>query len=57
MKKIAFKSALSEKIRSNQVVVLDKLELDKIKTKTLVGILEKLEVLGTALLILNKKMM
>lgn len=55
MKKIAFKSALSEKIRSNQVVVLDKLELDKIKTKTLVGILEKLEVLGTALLILNKK--
>ncbi len=47
----ALKSALSLKLGEGKLVVLDKLSLDEIKTKALAGILDKLEVAKSSLIV------
>jgi len=46
LKRIALKSALSTKVAGEKVVVLDKLQMEEIKTKSMLGVLESLSVLG-----------
>ncbi|MEA2030638.1 MAG: 50S ribosomal protein L4 [candidate division Zixibacteria bacterium] len=44
MRKLAMKSIFSAKARKNRIKVLDQIEIDEIKTKTVVGMLTKLDV-------------
>lgn len=53
MKDGAMRSALSEKIRSGEFVVVDKIELDAPKTKLMVEVLKALDVSKKALLVLS----
>jgi len=56
MKQKALFMTLSDKVKENTLVVLEKLELAKIKTKDLVKILNKLPVKkGSTLIVLEKK--
>src|SRR5213595_515138 len=48
-KQLALRKALSERLKSGDVVVVDDLILDSPKTKELVGMLNALQVEGTAL--------
>jgi large subunit ribosomal protein L4 len=43
VRKLALKMALSSKFQENDLVVLDRLELDRIKTKDFIGIIEALQ--------------
>ena len=43
VRKLALKMALSSKMQENELLVLDQIELDAIKTKEFVNLLEKLE--------------
>ncbi|MCM1306667.1 MAG: 50S ribosomal protein L4 [Bacteroides sp.] len=54
MKKTAFLSAISEKIRQNEVVVLDKLALAEAKTKHVANTVEALGVKGKVLFVLGE---
>ncbi len=54
MKKAAFYSALSEKIRQNEVVVLDKFELAEVKTKLVANAVEALNINGKVLFVLGE---
>jgi large subunit ribosomal protein L4 len=51
-RKLALKKALSERIKSGEVVVVDQINLDKPKTKAVVDILNNLKVDGTALFVM-----
>jgi len=51
-KKAALKSALSDKVASEKLIVLDKLALEEIKTKTIVEVLANLKIEGKALIVL-----
>lgn len=51
VKRLALKSALSAKVRDDNIVVLDKLSLDAYKTKVMVGVLSSLSVNGKALIV------
>ena len=42
VKRLALRMALSSKLQQNELIVLDKIELEKIKTKDFVGIIDKL---------------
>lgn len=53
MKAGAIKSALSEKVRRNEFIVLEDIKLEQAKTKLMAAILKKLEISGKALLIMN----
>ena len=53
MRQLALKSALSSKVSSGQFVVLDQLAMDLPKTKDFVGLLQKLSVPTTALVLLS----
>lgn len=53
-KTLALKSALTSKVADSKIVVLDGIELDEIKTKKVVGILENLNV-AKALIVTNGK--
>lgn len=53
VRRLALKSALSDKIRNKEVIIVDKLSIDKPKTKTTVGWLGNLES-GTKPLIVVK---
>ena len=44
VKRLALKSALTSKVLENQLIVVDALELEEIKTKTMAGILANLKV-------------
>lgn len=55
VKRLAMKSALSSKVVSNEILVLDKLELNEIKTKKMVEVLSKLNVNDKALIVLPEK--
>ncbi|MBR3888797.1 MAG: 50S ribosomal protein L4 [Clostridia bacterium] len=44
VKRLALKSALTSKVLENKLIVLDALELEEIKTKTMAGILANLKV-------------
>lgn len=53
MKKAAFVSALSEKIRQNEVVVVDKFEVSEVKTKLVKNAVNALSLSGSTLLVLG----
>lgn len=52
---LALKTVLSEKLRDGGIVVLDKIEVDQIKTKPIAELLRRLNADGNSLVILNKK--
>ena len=51
VRRLAMKSALSTKVLDNNMIVLDSLELDSFKTKTIVEMLNALNVEGKALIV------
>ncbi|MDI9469474.1 MAG: 50S ribosomal protein L4 [Bacillota bacterium] len=51
MRRLALKSALSLKQSNGQILVMDSLEMDEIKTRRFVKMMDKLGVNGTALII------
>ncbi|MDO4282707.1 MAG: 50S ribosomal protein L4 [Clostridia bacterium] len=54
MRKLAFKSVLTSKVQEGNLVVVDKLELNEIKTKEMVNVLNNLKV-NKALVMLDEK--
>ena len=54
-KALAIKSILSSKVLENELIVVDKLELKEIKTKTMVSVLKDLKVEGKTLILLVDK--
>lgn len=55
LKRIALKSALTSKVNENDILVLDKLEFDAIKTKQMVKVLDNLKVDTSLLLVIAEK--
>ena len=55
VKRLALKSALSSKVSENEIIVLDKLNFDAIKTKQMAEVLKNLKIEGTAVLLLADK--
>ncbi len=53
MKQKAILGMLSDKVKKNKMIILDKLEIDKPKTKQMVSILEKLPISESVLLLLQ----
>ena len=54
VKQLAFKSVLTSKLQEGKLVVLDKLNLDEIKTKTMLKVLDNIKV-NNALVMLDEK--
>ena len=54
-KRLAIKSVLSSKVLENNLIVVDKLELKEIKTKTMVNALKNLKIEGKALIVIPEK--
>lgn len=54
-RRLAVKSVLSSKILENELVILDKIELNEIKTKNMVNVLNNLKVEGKVLIVLPEK--
>ena len=52
-KRIALKSALTSKVQEEEIIVLDKLELEGIKTKDMVKVLENVKA-GKSLIVIDK---
>lgn len=55
LKKLALKSALSSKVNENELLVLDQLNFDSIKTKQMTGVLNSLKVDTSVLVVLDSK--
>ena len=55
VKRLALKSALSSKVAANEMIVLDSLSLDAIKTKEVVKVLSNLETGKKTLIVLPEK--
>lgn len=55
LKKLALKSALSSKVNDKELMVLDQLSFDSIKTKQMASVLDSLKVDTSALIVLNGK--
>lgn len=55
IKRIAMKSALSSKVADNEILVLDKLEFNEIKTKKMIEVLDNLKVTEKTLIVLTEK--
>jgi len=55
MKVAALKSALSDKVKNNEIIILDKLSLKENKTKKMVEILENLKAFKKPLIIIEKE--
>ena len=55
VKKLAMKSALSTKVNANEIIVLDQLVLEEIKTKKIAEMLKNLKVESKALIVTNEK--
>lgn len=53
IRRLALKVALSDKVRSNSLVALDKLELENNKTKGVVQVLNNLKVTGKTMVVLE----
>ena len=53
LRRVALKSALTSKVSGNEILVLDALALDAIKTKSMVGVLNSLKVDSTALIVID----
>ncbi|MBO5179689.1 MAG: 50S ribosomal protein L4 [Clostridia bacterium] len=54
VRRLALKSALSSKVLENQIIVLDELKLDEIKTKAMAKVLENLKAEKALIVILDK---
>ncbi|UCD33105.1 MAG: 50S ribosomal protein L4 [Desulfobacterales bacterium] len=54
VRKLALRMALSSKLKANNIVVVDKIEMDKIKTKAFVELMEALNT-NNALIVTDKK--
>ena len=54
MKRLALKSAFSSKVLDNNMIVVDKIEMNEFKTKTIVNMLKALGVEKKALIVLEK---
>ncbi|MBD3258003.1 50S ribosomal protein L4 [candidate division GN15 bacterium] len=54
MKRLAIRSVLSSKAKSDRIKVIDKFELPEIKTRTMADVLGKLELAGQKCLILDE---
>jgi large subunit ribosomal protein L4 len=54
-RKLALKTALSAKLKENQMIVVDSLQLDAPKTKNMVAILDALGLTGKKVLIVTKE--
>lgn len=55
VRRLAMKSALTSKVNSNELIVLDELKLDSPKTKEMVNILKNLNVDKKALIVVGEK--
>jgi large subunit ribosomal protein L4 len=55
VKRLALKSALSSKVSESEILVLDSLNFESIKTKQMVNVLNKLSVDTSALIVLSEK--
>ncbi len=55
LKRLALKSALTSKVNENEIIVLDKLNFDSIKTKQMVNVLKSLKVDTSALIVIDGK--
>ena len=55
VRRLAMKSALSSKLLDNNLVVVDQIRFAEIKTKNMVGMLSKLNVANSALLVMDEK--
>jgi large subunit ribosomal protein L4 len=55
VRRLAMKSALTSKVNSNELIVLDELKLDSPKTKEMVNILKNLNVDKKALIVIGEK--
>ncbi|OPZ84302.1 MAG: 50S ribosomal protein L4 [Firmicutes bacterium ADurb.Bin419] len=55
VKRLALKSALSSKVSENEIIVLDSLNFDKIKTKQMAEVLKNLKIEGTAVVLIADK--
>lgn len=53
LKRIALKSALTSKVSGNEILVLDTITLDAIKTKSMVSVLNNLKIDSTALIVID----
>jgi large subunit ribosomal protein L4 len=54
VRRLALKSAFSQKVVENNIVVLDKIELQESKTKEMVAILNNLKVAGKVVIVANE---
>jgi len=54
MKRLAIRSVFSDRARSERIKVLDKIELDQIKTKAVVGMMTRLDLDGKKCLVLDE---
>ena len=52
-KRAALKSALSDKLANGNLIVVDKIEMNEIKTKTFKTMLDNLKVVGKSLVVIN----
>ncbi|HHW00755.1 MAG TPA: 50S ribosomal protein L4 [Clostridiaceae bacterium] len=55
VKRIALKSALTSKVQENNIIVLDDLRFDEIKTKKMVNVLNNLNIKTSTLIVLPEK--
>jgi large subunit ribosomal protein L4 len=55
LKKLALKSALTSKVNCKEILVLDTLNFDSIKTKDMAGVLSNLKIDSSALIVLEGK--
>ncbi len=55
LKKLALKSALTSKVNGNELLVLDQLNFDSIKTKQMANVLNSLKVDSSVLIVLSGK--
>ena len=53
LKRIALKSALTSKVSGNEILVLDAITLDAIKTKSMVSVLNSLKIDSSALIVID----
>lgn len=55
VKKLAIKSALSQKFLDKKITILDSLKFEKPKTKEMISVLNSLKIKGKVLLVLNER--
>jgi len=55
VRRLALKSALSSKVESNKLIVLEDLKFDQIKTKQMVKVLKNLKLNNNALIVMENK--